>query len=186
MAHLPPGWNRPYLQDIVGDIDERTFTNVMAFGLDELHELRTLDPEGCGSRLYELASGLDRSKVTRVLRHIREAIDRLDSNDAAISPVESLGSHVHLFSPDGRLVSFTYEDALLDAQPTCASPTHTSPSGNRLEKNLRGIGVSVCGRPVAVPAGHPRQLTHAPWSIASCFTWSSDGRRIACVVDLPE
>ena len=88
-------WNRPYLQDIVGDIDERTFTNVMAFGLDELHELRTLDPEGCGSRLYELASGLDRSKVTRVLRHIREAIERLDSTDAAISPVESLRLRRH-------------------------------------------------------------------------------------------
>ncbi len=88
-------WNRPYLQDIVGDIDERTFTNVMAFGLDELHELRTLDPEGCGSRLYELASGLDRSKVTRVLRHIREAIERLDSNDAAISPIESLRLRRH-------------------------------------------------------------------------------------------
>jgi hypothetical protein len=88
-------WNRPYLQDIVGDIDERTFTNVMAFGLDELHELRTLDPEGCGSRLYELASGLDRSKVTRVLRHIREAIERLDSKDAAISPVEALRLRRH-------------------------------------------------------------------------------------------
>ena len=24
------------------------------------------------------------------------------------------GSHVHVFSPDGRLVSFTYEDAVLD------------------------------------------------------------------------
>jgi uncharacterized protein YhaN len=88
-------WNRPYLQDIVGDIDERTFTNVMAFGLDELHELRTLDPEGCGSRLYELASGLDRSKVTRVLRHIREAIERLDSSDPAISPIESLRLRRH-------------------------------------------------------------------------------------------
>jgi uncharacterized protein YhaN len=88
-------WNRPYLQDIVGDIDERTFTNVMAFGLDELHELRTLDPEGCGSRLYELASGLDRSKVTRVLRHIREAIERLDSTDPAISPVEALRLRRH-------------------------------------------------------------------------------------------
>ena len=88
-------WNRPYLQDVVGDIDERTFTNVMAFGLDELHELRTLDPEGCGSRLYELASGLDRSKVTRVLRHIREAIERLDSTDPAISPIESLRLRRH-------------------------------------------------------------------------------------------
>jgi uncharacterized protein YhaN len=88
-------WNRPYLQDVVGEIDERTFTNVMAFGLDELHELRTLEPEGCGSRLYELASGLDRSKVTRVLAHIRQAIERLDSTDPALSPIESLRLRRH-------------------------------------------------------------------------------------------
>jgi uncharacterized protein YhaN len=88
-------WNRPYLQDVVGEIDERTFTNVMAFGLDELHELRTLEPEGCGSRLYELASGLDRSKVTRVLAHIRQAIERLDSSDPALSPIESLRLRRH-------------------------------------------------------------------------------------------
>ncbi len=72
---------RIYLQDIVGDIDEATFTNVMAFGLDELHELRTLEPEGCGSRLYELANGLDRSRVAGTLRHIEEAIVRLDQGD---------------------------------------------------------------------------------------------------------
>jgi len=88
-------WNRPYLQDLVGEIDERTFTNVMAFGLDELHELRTLEPEGCGSRLYELASGLDRSKVTRVLGHIRDSIARLDSTDPAVSPIESLRLRRH-------------------------------------------------------------------------------------------
>ncbi|MFM8891684.1 MAG: AAA family ATPase, partial [Planctomycetia bacterium] len=96
---VPPSdgrpWNRPYLQDLVGDIDERTFTNVMAFGLDELHELRTLEPEGCGRRLYELASGLDRSKVARVLSHIRDAIARLDSTDASISPLESLRLRRH-------------------------------------------------------------------------------------------
>jgi uncharacterized protein YhaN len=81
---------RLYLQDVVGGIDETTFTNVMAFGLDELHELRTLEPEGCGSRLYELAAGLDRAKVTRVLGHLRDAIGRLDSTDPAVSPIESL------------------------------------------------------------------------------------------------
>ncbi len=79
-----------YLQDLVGDIDESAFTNVMAFGLDELHELRTLDPEGCGSRLYELAAGLDRSKVSRVLSHLRDATDRLDSSEPTVSPIESL------------------------------------------------------------------------------------------------
>ncbi len=82
--------HRVYLQDIVGDIDETTFTSVMAFGLDELHELRTLEPEGCGSRLYELASGLDRSKVSRVLGHLRDAITRLDSADPAVSPLKAL------------------------------------------------------------------------------------------------
>jgi uncharacterized protein YhaN len=79
-----------YLQDVVGDIDETTFTSVMAFGLDELHELRTLEPEGCGSRLYELAAGLDRSTVARVLGHLRDAMQRLDSRDPAVSPIAAL------------------------------------------------------------------------------------------------
>ncbi len=82
--------HRTYLQDIVGDIDETTFTNVMAFGLDELHELRTLEPEGCGSRLYELASGLDRSKVARVLDQLRAATARLDSTSSDVSPLTAL------------------------------------------------------------------------------------------------
>ena len=79
-----------FLQDFMGEIDERTFTAVMAFGLDELHELQTLDSEGCGSRLYELASGLDRSQVARVLTNLRDAIERLDSSDPDVSPIESL------------------------------------------------------------------------------------------------
>ena len=87
-------------------------------------------------------------------------IERLDARDLLPPFTPGAlrgGSHVHLFSPDGRLVSFTYEDAVLDAPPTAASTTHTSSSsGSRREKNLRGIGVSVCGRAVAVPAGHPR------------------------------
>jgi hypothetical protein len=61
------------------------------------------------------------------------------------------GSHVHVFSPDGQLVSFTYEDAVLDASPE----TGVGQAAPR-EKNLRGIGVSVCGKPVQVPRTHPR------------------------------
>lgn len=79
-----------FLQDYMGEIDERTFTAVMAFGLDELQELQTLESEGCGSRLYELASGLDRGRVTRVLDNLRQAIERLDSPDPEVSPIESL------------------------------------------------------------------------------------------------
>jgi hypothetical protein len=61
------------------------------------------------------------------------------------------GSHVHVLSPDGQLVSFTYEDAVLDA----ASVDGVASDVPR-EKNLRGIGVSVCGKPVHVPRTHPR------------------------------
>ncbi len=79
-----------FLQDYMGEIDEQTFTTVMAFGLDELQELHTLEAEGCGSRLYELASGLDRSRISRVLDNLQEAIHRLDSPDPEVSPIESL------------------------------------------------------------------------------------------------
>lgn len=60
------------------------------------------------------------------------------------------GSHVHVFSPDAALVSFTYEDALLDAPPAASA------AGIPRQRNLRGVGVSVCDRPVRVPAAHPR------------------------------
>lgn len=57
------------------------------------------------------------------------------------------GSHVHVFSPDGRLVSFTYEDHVL-------ARTGTPEPG--VERNQRNIGVSVVGRPVTVGRDHPR------------------------------
>jgi len=57
------------------------------------------------------------------------------------------GSHVHVFSADAAAVSFTYEDAVLESASAADGPG---------QKSLRGVGVSVCGRPTAVPATHPR------------------------------
>lgn len=59
------------------------------------------------------------------------------------------GSHVHVFSPDGRWVSFTYEDevlARLDADPNAAPH----------EPNQRNVGVAVPADPVGVNRNHPR------------------------------
>ncbi|MEX2171875.1 MAG: DUF3748 domain-containing protein [Pirellulales bacterium] len=55
------------------------------------------------------------------------------------------GSHVHVFSDDGQLVSFTYEDHVLSSLESADG-----------EPNQRNIGVSVAGRGVTVPNTHPR------------------------------
>lgn len=59
------------------------------------------------------------------------------------------GSHVHVFSPDGAWVSFTYEDeilAQLDAHPPATAH----------EPNQRNVGVTVPAGPVRVAPSHPR------------------------------
>ncbi|MFM9011018.1 MAG: DUF3748 domain-containing protein [Planctomycetota bacterium] len=65
------------------------------------------------------------------------------------------GSHVHVFAPDAEAVSFTYEDAVLEA----------ASAGGFAERNLRGVGVSVCGRPTAVPKTHPRNHDGSAFSV---------------------
>lgn len=57
------------------------------------------------------------------------------------------GSHVHVFSGDGRWVSFTYEDEVLD----CLGPADESH-----DPNQRNIGVAVPAGPVRVNRNHPR------------------------------
>ena len=60
------------------------------------------------------------------------------------------GSHVHMFSPDGSRLGYTYEDHIL---PTIHS-----------ELNQRNVGVSVLDSPVAVPR-HPRNHDGSAFSV---------------------
>jgi hypothetical protein len=57
------------------------------------------------------------------------------------------GSHVHVFSPDGQGISFTYNDALL--------VRFTEP-GDDYDTDQRNVGVGVPTAPVHVSQGHPR------------------------------
>lgn len=57
------------------------------------------------------------------------------------------GSHLHVFSPDGRGVSFTYEDEVL---------TRAGKTGALAQKNQRNVGVAVPVGPVTVAPTHPR------------------------------
>ena len=88
----------------------------------------------------------------------RGTVEPLDARDL-VSPYTPGalrgGTHVHQFSPDGRMVSFTYEDAILDA--AAGAEGH--------ERNLRAVGVSAGDRQVSVPHSHPRNHDGGAWSV---------------------
>ncbi len=56
------------------------------------------------------------------------------------------GSHVHVFSPDGQWVSFTYDDEVLARLP----------EGGMRDANQRNVGIAVPAGPVRVNRNHPR------------------------------
>lgn len=58
------------------------------------------------------------------------------------------GSHVHVFSPDGAWVSFTYEDEVLARLGSSLTAAH--------DLNQRNVGVAVPDGPVRVGNSHPR------------------------------
>ncbi len=61
------------------------------------------------------------------------------------------GSHVHVFSPDGEWVSFTYNDHVLSARNAAGSNQNVES-----ETDQRNIGISVPVRPIRVPHSNPR------------------------------
>lgn len=68
------------------------------------------------------------------------------------------GSHVHVFSPDGARVSFTYDDHVLAELPV-----------NR-DAAKRNVGVSLVDHPVTVPATHPRNHSGSAFSVLVTHT----------------
>lgn len=77
------------------------------------------------------------------------------------------GSHVHVFCPRGRSISFTYEDHVLAERwrtPSVSIPKqnqHLASTGNvaptqHVEKNQRNVGIAIPIWAVVVPPSHPR------------------------------
>jgi hypothetical protein len=78
------------------------------------------------------------------------------------------GSHVHVFSNDGKWVSFTYEDLLLATSREASDPAR--------DLNQRNVGVSVLGRPVKVSKDHPRNYDGSAFSVLVTRTVNSPRR----------
>ncbi len=72
------------------------------------------------------------------------------------------GSHVHVFSGDGRWVSFTYEDAIL--------PTIVKAPTPEMDSNQRNVGISIPAGPVKVPPSHPRNHDGSHFSVLATRT----------------
>jgi hypothetical protein len=84
------------------------------------------------------------------------------------------GSHVHQFSPDGRLVSFTYEDHVLASlsPPSKGGARGGIPDAtihNKIELNQRNVAVAF-PRAVVVPRAHPRNHDGEFFSVVTTRT----------------
>ena len=69
------------------------------------------------------------------------------------------GTHVHVYSPDGQFVSFTYEDEVLARLEKSPDPPADA------ELNQRNVGVTVLGRPVQAPKTHARNHDGVGFSV---------------------
>jgi hypothetical protein len=77
------------------------------------------------------------------------------------------GSHVHVFSGDGKLVSFTYEDHVLrERDESNASDVGAADA----DWNQRNVGVSLRGKPVEVPKTHERNHDGTFFSVLATRT----------------
>jgi len=81
-----------------------------------------------------------------------------------------------------RRLTFTAERKF----PGLQGPRHwlrSSPDGSRITFLMKDDVGIVQLWTISPNGGAPSQLTHNPWPVASAFTWSPDGRRIAHVMD---
>lgn len=89
------------------------------------------------------------------------------------------------FPPKGcvqRRLTFTAQRKF----PGIQGPRHwlrCSPDGSRIAFLMKDDAGLVQLWTVSANGGPPRQITRNPWSIASTFTWSPDGRFVAHVMD---
>ncbi|MBL9164581.1 MAG: AAA family ATPase [Planctomycetaceae bacterium] len=78
------------LRESLGDVDEPTFTNVFAVGLDEIHELGSLSGSKAAEWIYRLTSGLDRVSLFDVIQELRANRHALLNDEGQTSRIVSL------------------------------------------------------------------------------------------------
>jgi Periplasmic component of the Tol biopolymer transport system len=84
-------------------------------------------------------------------RGVTTNLDAMDITEPFTPGALRGGSHVHVFSPDGQNVSFTYNDHVMhEYDPAC---------------DLRNVGVAVPFGPVTPQGEHPREYGGSHWCV---------------------
>lgn len=118
---------------------------VVTFHPQEPKAIFILGPEPAADWTY----GFSRRRGVIVDARHPGAVQSLDAMNYAPPFVPGAlrgGSHVHVFSPDGQWVSFTYDDEVLARLP----------EGGTRDANQRNVGIAVPAGPVRVNRNHPR------------------------------
>lgn len=91
-VHMPNGETQGdrLLRDALEGVDEPTFNNVFAVGLDEIQELGTLSGSEAAKSIYRLTSGLDRVSLYDVIQGLRDSRQHLLDHTGAKSVIADL------------------------------------------------------------------------------------------------
>ncbi len=79
-----------FVQTLVNNVDESTFNNVFAIGLDELQRLGSLSETDAAQMLYRLSVGVDRVSLIQVLHQIVEERNEILDNRGKPTILEGL------------------------------------------------------------------------------------------------
>ncbi len=79
-----------FVQTLVNNVDEATFNNVFAIGLDELQKLGTLSETDAAQMLYRLSVGVDRVSLIQVLHQIVDERNEIFDIQGKSAILESL------------------------------------------------------------------------------------------------
>lgn len=92
----------------------------------------------------------------------QDTVENLDAMDITAPYTPGAlrgGSHVHVYSPNGQLVSFTYNDHVLHERDPAL--------------DLRNVGVAAPYGPVTPPGHHPREYGGSHWCVLVSRTTST-------------
>ncbi|MGD9126316.1 MAG: AAA family ATPase [Planctomycetia bacterium] len=78
------------LQTLLSDIDEATFNNVFAVGLQEMQELGTLGDSEAAEMLFRLSAGLDRVSIVEVLQELANSRSMLLDDEGRTGRIPQL------------------------------------------------------------------------------------------------